>query len=305
MPQHLFPHMKSYGFTGHETFPFRLGWLHKGVMEVKKDNTIFSKDDAIVSLGVGKNMVRSIRHWCVALGLITDKDKPRGVYEPTPLGLLIFDADGEDPYLEDIGTLWWLHWKLANHSSRCTTWYFAFNHLNRPEFSKSGLKEELVRAIEESGGKSPSEKTIERDIECFIRTYTAPRRASEEFLECPLVELNILKDYDENIRLSRGEKATLPDHIFLAGLVEFYSESGLKSGSKALSAERIMHTEGSPGRVFVLDDNSCTQRLERLNELTNGRIVYDSTAGMRQVFFHSVWSSEEILQSYYQRGTLA
>ncbi len=299
------PIIPSFGFTGHETFPFRLGWLHKGVMAVKDDPSIFSQDEAIVSLGVGKNMVRSIRHWCVALGLITDEDNPRGVYSPTTLGLLIFDTDGDDPYLEDIGTLWWLHWKLANHSSRCTTWYYAFNYLNRPEFSKSGLKEDLVKVIEESGGKPPSGKTIERDIECFIRTYTAPRRMSEESLECPLVELNILKDYDENIRLSRGEKATLPDHIFLTALIEFYSDSGLKSGSKALSAERIMHAEGSPGRIFVLDDNSCIQRLERLHELTNGRIVYDSTAGMRQVFFHSVWSSQEILQSYYQRGMLA
>lgn len=83
-------------------------------MAVKDDPSIFSRDEAIVSLGVGKNMVRSIRHWCVALGLITDEDNPRGVYTPTALGLLIFDADGEDPYLEDMGTLWWLHWKLAN-----------------------------------------------------------------------------------------------------------------------------------------------------------------------------------------------
>lgn len=294
---HLFS--PPFGFSGHETFAFRAGWLHKGVMAVKSDPSIFSREDAIVTLGIGKNMVRSVRHWCMALGLINDGVK--GTYETTNLGDFIFDTDGTDPYLEDIGTLWWLHWKLGRNSKRCTTWYYVFNHLNRPEFSKSVLRDELKQAVSNAGGKAPSDRTLENDIECFVRTYTAPKKTvSEESLECPLVELNALKDYDRTVRLNRGEKDTIPDLIFLAALVDFFKLTN--SNARTLLVERVLHAEKSPGRIFLLDENSCIQRLERLSELTAGRVVYDSTAGMRQILFHSVPDVLEILESYYRKG---
>lgn len=295
------PIAPSYGFTGHETFPFRLGWLHKGVAAVKNDPTIFSRDEAIITFGVGKNMVRSIRHWCIALELISDVQ--RGSYESTILGELMFASKSADPYLEDMGTLWWLHWRLARNDERCATWFYVFNRLNRPEFSKTVLRDELKRMVEESGGKVPSDRTLESDIECFVRTYTNPKKIiSEESLECPLVELSILKEYDKTIRLNRGEKVTLPDHIFLAALVEFYKESN--TNAKTMLVERVLHHEGSPGRIFLLDDNSCIQRLERLGDLTDGNIVFDATAGMRQILFHTVPDVLEILQSYYQKGSV-
>ena len=57
-------------FSGHETFPFRYTWLKKGVDAVRENLTIFADDSATITLGVGKNMVRSIHHWCQAAGLI-------------------------------------------------------------------------------------------------------------------------------------------------------------------------------------------------------------------------------------------
>ena len=80
-------------FSGHETFPFRYTWLKKGVDAVLQDPSAFASERATVTLGVGKNMVNSIRHWCLATGLIK---KPKGPsdqggkggqgFEPTPLG---------------------------------------------------------------------------------------------------------------------------------------------------------------------------------------------------------------------------
>jgi hypothetical protein len=60
----------KYVFSGHETFPFRYTWLPKGVTNLLKDPELFARDDALVTLGVGKNMVRFIRHWCTAAGAI-------------------------------------------------------------------------------------------------------------------------------------------------------------------------------------------------------------------------------------------
>ena len=57
-------------FSGHQTFVFRHGWLEKGVRGVAESPTIFSEENALVRLGVGKNMVESIRHWCQVTQLV-------------------------------------------------------------------------------------------------------------------------------------------------------------------------------------------------------------------------------------------
>ena len=43
-------------FGGHETFPLRYTWLHKAVREVDADSEVFTREDALVRFGVGKNM---------------------------------------------------------------------------------------------------------------------------------------------------------------------------------------------------------------------------------------------------------
>lgn len=90
-------------FSGHETFPFRYGWLKKGVDGLENDPFIFCREDAMVKLGVGKNMVRSIRHWCLTLGLA--KQEGRALV-PSEFGKRLLNDDrGYDPYLEDVGTI--------------------------------------------------------------------------------------------------------------------------------------------------------------------------------------------------------
>lgn len=92
-----------YTFSRHEKFVFRQGWLTKGVEAVKTDPVIFTRDQALVAVGVGKNMVRSIRHWCLATGLIEEADggcltRPLRM---TQLGEKLMGVDGWDPCLEE------------------------------------------------------------------------------------------------------------------------------------------------------------------------------------------------------------
>lgn len=57
-------------FSGHETFSFRYPWLKKGYDAVCDDGSVFLRDNAMTTLGLGKNMVRSIRHWCLTAGIV-------------------------------------------------------------------------------------------------------------------------------------------------------------------------------------------------------------------------------------------
>ena len=88
----------SYKFSGHESFPCKSLWLKKRYDFVVGDND-FNSPDAVITLGVGKNMVALIRFWFKALGIINNDLLPK-------LGNYLFDeSKGKEKYLEDIATL--------------------------------------------------------------------------------------------------------------------------------------------------------------------------------------------------------
>src|SRR3954464_9810745 len=136
-------------FPGHETFSFRYPWLKKGFDAVRAAGSVFQDEDAITILGVGKNMVRSIRHWCLAADLIEEDrqegEKRSSVLRPTEFGTWVFDEHGLDPYLEDPATLWLLHWQIASNTRRATTWYWTFSHFNEPEFTVDQLSSAVYK----------------------------------------------------------------------------------------------------------------------------------------------------------------
>src|SRR5207249_4154993 len=73
----LLSKVERLSFSGHETFPFRYMWLRKSVDAVAKDHDALLSDDAMISLGVGKNMVRAIRHWGLASGVLEEFGETR------------------------------------------------------------------------------------------------------------------------------------------------------------------------------------------------------------------------------------
>ncbi len=75
----------------HETFHPRFGWLKKGFDWAEKDSGIFVQPDAPVRLGVGKNMVRSIRYWCKTFKVL-EEDRP------TDFGRQLFSNSGWDSF---------------------------------------------------------------------------------------------------------------------------------------------------------------------------------------------------------------
>ena len=100
-----------------------------------KDGHSFNDEDAVVALGVGKNMVSSIRYWLRAFGLINLDN------EISPLADFIFDTEtGCDPFVEDTQTLWLLHWNLiyTNYATIYRQIFLNF-HKERKEFSKANI----------------------------------------------------------------------------------------------------------------------------------------------------------------------
>ena len=293
-------------FSGHETFPFRYTWLKKGVDAVRGVPTIFADDTATITLGVGKNMVRSIHHWCQVTQLIKSagrRSNHRREFVLTGLGDSIFADDGFDPYLEDAATLWLIHWQLATNSNRATTWFWAFSIFGQNEFRKDVFISELIDWTEKNTQNRISENSIKRDIDCFFRTYVPSRLTKtpimEDTFDCPLIELNLISDSTDGntYRFHRGPKPSLPIEIFAAALSEFWDARF--SENSTLTFGDIAYSEKSPGRIFQLDEDTLAEYLDRLESLTDSTLRYDETAGIKQVHRARKIAPMELLHKYY------
>lgn len=296
-------------FAGHETFTLRYGWLKKAVDAVSATvssseqdaNSLFTSENSISEFGVGKNMLQSMRHWGLSSGVLEVK-RDDGRLDVSHLGRLMFGPDG-DPYLEHPASLWLLHWHLASTPGRTTTWYWAINELNEPSFDRDLLVSRLMQRIDalRASGKLResriSETTVRRDVECFVRTYLTKSLTSkglhEENLESPISELSLVQPMGVGggFRFRRGPKPTLPNEVFLYGLVSFWRN--LYPSRKEFSVEAVSHEPGSPGRVFLLDEDSVAERLASMADLTGGAIRWDESTGLRQVYAHDLSSVDE------------
>ena len=286
-------------FAGHETFPCRYGWLKKSFDAVRDLEggpleeilSAFNPNHAIADFGVGKNMVASMRHWAIACGVLhaTIKGGRIEALSTSKLGRLIFED--ADPYLEMPGSIWLLHWRLAALPGRATTWYYAFSEFNDAIFTRDMLATRLMRRVDElreSGrlaGSRIARATVGRDADCFVRTYvsrTSKKNISEDGLESPFAELGLVSPLAGGaLQFRRVPKPSLPDEVFALALAEFWQAQFATRGT--LSIETIAHEPGSPGRVFLLDEESLSERLERIGDVTSGALAWDEGAGLRQV----------------------
>jgi len=242
----------------------------------------FSDESAIAAFGVGKNMVASIRHWALACGVVTEQNDSFCI---NGLASEILRDGGLDPYAENPTTAWLAHWQLAGRCHRSTTWFWLFNHVTAPTFTRQELEERLAKYARELDPKHRlSASTLSRDLETCLRSY-APRAAGgspEDFAEPLLGELGLLQEVHKGqYTFRRGPKASLHDGLFTYALIDFWDRTA--EGQSSLAFETVAYAEGSPGRVFKLDEESIAQRLIALADFTAGKLAWTDSAGLRQV----------------------
>lgn len=301
----------SASFARHETFHPRYGWLRKAYEAASLGPETFSRDDATVELGVGKNMVNAIRYWGLAFDLLDEVRLPgRGrtsSYVPSALADALFDDAGWDPYLEDPASLWLLHWRLLRPRCLAPVWWLAFNVFEPAQFDEEHLLHEVEQHV-----ASTSEWTrivpasVKKDVDCVLRMYAAARArgrdAFEDVLDCPFRELGLLEPVPEEPRSYRwvyGAKPTLAPEIVAHTAVDYaFSEAG----GSTVSLTTLATAVGGPGRAFKLPEAALYESLSAAAEHVAGiRVV--SPAGIRQLV---IVSDDErlptqILESYYQR----
>ena len=297
------------GASRHETFTPRYGWLKKGYDAAVEDGKTFNAPDAIERLGVGKNMVRSIRSWCLAFHLLEPAtvDSPKeqkGSLQPTEFATRLFSDNGWDPFLEDLGSLWLLHWQLFVPPYEAVSWPLAFNHCTLQAFDHKQMTKVLVSASKQYEKLSAlSESSFDKDSSCLIRMYTDCKGDASAGIESPFAQLDIIRPAgDQNtFRFVTSEKQTLPSLVFAAScfLYAEYTQPNLES----LSLHKIVYDNFSPGIAFKLNETEAGRLLDDASRKLE--IEFKEDQGNQQLYYgkRPIELYWDALESYYRLKT--
>jgi hypothetical protein len=280
-----------YTFSGHESFYCKSLWLKKGYDFLQSGND-FNAEDAVVSLGVGKNMVAAIRYWLRAFGLLEEN-------RPTEFAKFIFDDNnGVDPYIEDLGTLWLLHyWLVKNEVASIYKLFFIdFHKEKNNEFTREQLQGFLKRKNAESGyANLYNENTVKRDIGVLIQNYVMPKqdRPNEDFAAL-LLDLNLLRQSESNNKTLyfniKGKSELVPE-IFLYAIIDD------KNNEQIVPFDKLMDW----ALIFCLSKTELIDTILLLVEKYSNSLRYTDDGGIKQLFFLKEIDKNEVLEKYYTR----
>jgi Protein of unknown function (DUF4007) len=281
-------------FTGHDTFHCRNFWLKKGYDFIKSGGKF--NDEAVIELGVGRNMVSAVRYWLRCFG-ITDEDDTTLEIADT-----LFDTEGGlDPYCEDKGTVYLLHYLLVT-TRRASIYSLVFNQFRkeRIEFSKEQLVEYLVNycRLEDF---TVQRSSLERDVDTFLHNYfhkPSLKNSITEEMSGILQELNLVefvsrKEGKDTFKIESKERPDLPPSIVLFAIVR-----QLKNGL-SISFQELLNGSDSVGSVFALNANGLMQKIEELLEIYPQDLVFTDDGGIRLLQFKKQFSELDILNNSY------
>jgi hypothetical protein len=292
------------GVSRHETFTPRYGWLKKGFDAVTKDSKVFSAPNGIERLGVGKNMVRSIRSWCLAFHLIEPYKKgQKGSFGPTKFGESLLSDNGWDPFLEDISSIWLLHWNLFIPPFEAVSWPLAFNYCSIQSFDNKQLTKVIVSSSKNYGNLSNrSEDSFAKDASCIIRMYSDNFADHDMGTDCPFNQVELIRPIEErnNFRFIIGEKNTLPSLIFIAACFSYAKLTQPKQ--RTLSFHKILYEFNSPGIVFKITETEAGQMLDEATKRIPD-VEFVESMGNRQLQFDDDPGKLflKILSQYYKK----
>lgn len=284
-------------FRAHDTFYIRKGWLSKGMKYINEKPDVFvSKEENPMDVfGIGANMVKALRYWMQAVGLSEEPNSGHRTQTFTPFGKSVFE---NDKYIEEIGTLQLLHYKLATNEENATAWYFFFNKFNLSEF----CKEDFVNALNNYvliNGENVSPRSLDDDFNCIINTYlpkykSNPEKVSpENNLDCPLSELALV----DTINKRKLYKKSTPLVSSFSPWVILAVIMAQADGRNSIPLNELLTKEKSIGKVFNLDAISMIEILHNVEKTAEIKII--RTAGLDIIKINNVRTFQECVDRYY------
>lgn len=281
----------KYVFSGHESFPCKTLWLKKGYDFVVHDKD-FNNPEAVIDLGVGKNMVASIRYWLKVFGLCQND-------QPTWIGNYLFNnEDGRDPYMEDLATLWILHFHLVfNQDATLYNLFFCGYQKGHTQFEREQIVTYVkLNMIEANKQTVFNENTVKKDVSVLIQNYALPRKyQSNEDFSSLLIDLDLIRQNTEGkgYYVNIDGKRKVAKEIFMYALLVLKEQEGDNTISYDTVQDKV-------GLTFCMQDYETIEMLKLLANEYSDYISYNDNAGIRMIQFTQNLGKEQVLNDYYE-----
>jgi len=234
-------------------------------------------DAYAVNIGVSASRLTNLSSLAAALGLIRTV-----VLTPTKLGLLIHRYD---PFLDDLGTLWFLHY-LVSSNERYVVWNRLINQViyENDRFS-TAIARPYFADLAQFYSEHSMNKHLRKEIGAVWNAYT----------EQAFRHLGYIRAESEQIYV-RDDHEPVPPRIFCTAVL-VYRERFLP-GAVTLDVAMLADGANSPGRVFDLTERQVRDLLEEVEELSY--IYVETRADLDQIRFRDNYDFLDIVRRYYE-----
>lgn len=262
------------GYGQHQSFYLRDRWLNKAIRHIQMDERFFYDKEAFEKIGLGKNMVQSLRYWVVATQVADEEfnEERKKVYKITDFGELLYKYD---KFLQFPDSAAILHYHLTANIEPSTAWYWFFNKLNETIITKDELLNSFIKWVQTNEEKVISEKSLKRDIDCLIRLYIAGNNNEdpEEVIQSPIFRLNLLKEVKGTVFKVNGDPEKIGYTALMYVLLKFKEANGIDT----VSVEEIINKDGLWGKVFNMPRATVINALEYLTNHRYNPLTFTRT----------------------------
>lgn len=296
-------------FGRNETFFLKYNWTHKALDAIEKNKDFLTKSDSFLDLGVGKNMLSSIRYWLGAYRILDVEnqdfydDIARSIFHP---------EKGLDPYLEREETLWLMHWRLCSNPINATLYYWFFNRFKNSHFEKEELLLTLNNWLQNTTSKKFSPNTIERDVNLLLKTYSISSQnedGMEEALENPFTALELVfKNSDGSYNSEFRHRESVGYKLLTFVIIELLNEmkgSDLlnKREVKLIPLAELIDSSEYPSikNIFRLSENCIIKLVEDMAIEYGKFFELSETAGQRNLILKgNQLSPNDLIKDLYK-----
>ncbi|MGL5549372.1 MAG: DUF4007 family protein [Culicoidibacterales bacterium] len=270
-------------FGRHQSFYLRHRWISKGLLELESNREIFYKNE-FETLGIGTNMMKSLRFWLEALELF-DLDSTNKCHTFTELGKFIKAYDLE---VSQQDTLALLHYQLVKNEELATIFYWYFNVYDKKLATRSQIQGDFDHWILKEYGKSVSANTLKRDVDCLVNMYVALPNVKdpEDITYSELAILPLLSEETKVVMKKVNHQAPASPELMMYVLLDATkAEPGYEVSSLSLTIDELLTRKNLWGKLFNMDRLACVNMLERLVELEYCKMTFTRTNNLDAITF--------------------
>lgn len=234
-------------------------------------------DAYVASIGISASRVVNLSSLGAAFGLIRPV-----VLTPTELGSVVHRYD---PYLDDLGTLWLLHY-LVGSNERYVVWNRLVNRvIPENERFSTAIARPYFDDLSQYYSERSMDKHLRKEMGAVWNAYTSQAFRYLRYIRAESDQIYVRDDHEP-----------VPPHIFWAAVLSYRER--FAPGAVTLDIPILAGAPNSPGRVFDLTERQVRDLLEDIKRL--GYAYVETRADLDQVRFSDKHDFLDVVRHYYE-----